>query len=515
MKARAMILAFALAACASAQDRAAIPVPASGNVTLPLDEYNKLLELAAKPVKKPEAPPVGFAMQRADLRFEAGIDSVSGTVELDGEVYGKTATRVALLSGFTIVDAQQKGKDLPLQMDNGAQTAVLGPGEFSLAISAMLPLSVEPGRTSFTLPVPSAGTVRLTLVIPGDRTNVNISSGLITGQTSSGGRTTVEATLMAGQPATVWWATRENVAPSAPREVRFLSDVKTLVSVSEVQLAIAALAEITVVQGEPSQFEVSVPAGYEITGVSGSSLESSDVQSGVLVLKVAPASQRSHQFLISMERPVKDPKAEVPFLSFKGTQRETGEVLVESEGTVELGARESGGLKRMDLREISTYLRQLAHAPLQAAFRYHRQPTEPVGLALEWVRFPAGQSAGRGGPARYRDHARYLRRPLADRGPAGVAQPGAAIPEGRAAARGEHPVGRCRGGEGQARARRRWRPRAPAPARLPPRRCLQRLFRLPARGHSIRPQRRLLADAAEGRYSDRVGAMGGLPPRAV
>ena len=141
-------------------------------------------------------------------------------------------------------------------------------------------------------------------------------------------------------------------------------------------------------QGEPSQFEVQIPPGYEVTGVSGSSLESSDVQSGVLVLNVAPASQRSHQFLISMERPVKDPKAEVPLLSFKGTQRETGEVLVESEGTVELGARESGGLKRMDLREISTYLRQLAHAPLQAAFRYHRQPTEPVGLALEWVRFP-------------------------------------------------------------------------------------------------------------------------------
>jgi len=60
--------------------------------------------------------------------------------------------------------------------------------------------------------------------------------------------------------------TRESAAPVAPREVRFLSDVKTLVSVSEGELRIAALADITVVQGDPLQFVVQVPAGYEITG---------------------------------------------------------------------------------------------------------------------------------------------------------------------------------------------------------------------------------------------------------
>jgi hypothetical protein len=40
------------------------------------------------------------------------------------------------------------------------------------------------------------------------------------------------------------------------------------------------------------------------------------------------------------------------------------------------------------LKEISPYLRSLSRFPLQAAFRYHRQPTETPRLALEWVRFP-------------------------------------------------------------------------------------------------------------------------------
>jgi hypothetical protein len=308
---------------------------------------------------------------------------------LDGEIFSKGVTKIPLATGMTILNAQEKSKELPLQQEGGTHSAVLpGPAEFSITLDTGLPLSIEAGRASFSFPTPSAGTVRLTLVIPGDHTNVNVNPGLITARTSSNGRTTIEATLQPAQPATIWWATRESAAPQAPREVRFLSDVKTLVSVSEAQLGMATLADITVVQGEPAQFELQVPAGFEITGATGASLESSEVQSGVMILKVRGATQRSHQFLISMEKSIDAPKADLPFLSFKGSQRETGEVLVEAQGTMELAATESGGLKRMDLKETNPFLRALAHHSLQAAFRYHRQPAETPGLSLQWVRFP-------------------------------------------------------------------------------------------------------------------------------
>jgi hypothetical protein len=44
----------------------------------------------------------------------------------------------------------------------------------------------------------------------------------------------------------------------------------------------------------------------------------------------------------------------------------------------------------MDVKEANPYLRVLAHFPPQAAFRYHRQPSETPTLALNWVRFPDG-----------------------------------------------------------------------------------------------------------------------------
>lgn len=383
---------------ATAQQKIALPLPDSGNVTLPLDEYNRLVELAGKTPKRPETPPLNYSIKRADLKLRVENESVLGSVQLEGEVFKKGVAKVPLTSGITILDAKQENKALPLQQENGIQTAVLtGPSEFSITLNAGLPLRIEAGRASLSLPVPSASSVQLSLVLPGENTYANISPGLITDRRSENGHTSIEAILVPGQSASIWWARREAAVAAVPREVRFLSDVKTLVSVSEAELRIASLADVSVVQGEPSQFEVEIPEGYEVTGVTGASLESSETQSGVLILKVRTASQRSHQFLISMERSIDtrigdskagDSKASAPFLTFKNAQRETGEVLIEGVGTMELTATEGGGLKRMDVKETNPYLRSLAHYPPQAAFRFHRQPNETPTLALEWTRFP-------------------------------------------------------------------------------------------------------------------------------
>jgi len=374
---------------AKADGSALPPVPASGNVTLPLDEYNHLLELASKPVRKTDTPPVPYSMKRADLKFRVTDESVQGTVQLQGEILHKGATKVPLTTGMAILDARQEGKSLPLALENGTHTAVLnGPSEFSVSLDAGLPLNIEAGRASFSLPAPSAGSVRFALVVPGDHTNVRVSPGLITARSSANGQTSIEATLVPGVQANIWWTTREAAAPVVPKEVRFLSDVKTLVSVSEAEIRIAALADISVVQGEPAQFEIEIPAGYEVTGTTGASIESSEVESGVLVLKVGAPAQRSHQFLISMEKSITATNVDAPFLSFKNAQRETGEVLVDGAGTIELTAKEAGGLKRMDFKETNPYLRSLSRFPMQAAFRYHKQPSEKPSLALEWTRFP-------------------------------------------------------------------------------------------------------------------------------
>jgi hypothetical protein len=384
-----VVLALSFSLQGLAQDRSSLPLPGSGNVTLPLDEYNKLVDLAGKPVVKPESPPAPYAIKRADLKFRVTNDSVLGTVQCDGEVFTKGVVKIPLMNAPAVLDARQAGKPLPLQQQSGMQTAVLtGPSDFSIMLDAGLPLNIEAGRASFNLPASAAGSVLLSLEIPGEHTNVKINSGLITSRSTKDGRTVIEAILAPGRSTGVWWTTREIVTPAVPHESRFLSLVKTLASVSEADLKLTVLADIIVIQGEPAQFEMEIPPGFELAGVTGASLESEEMQSGRLVLKIDGPSKRNHQFLISLEQPIAVSKADIPFLSFMGAQRETGEVLIEGEGTMELRATEGGVLKRIDIKETNSYLRSLARFPLHAAFRYHRQTSEPPSLKLDWNRFP-------------------------------------------------------------------------------------------------------------------------------
>jgi carboxypeptidase family protein len=388
-----------------AQDKSALPLPDPGNVTLTLDEYNKLVERAAKPPKKPDAAPLPYSIKHADLKLRVENNGVMGSIELEGEVFHKGMSKVPLTSGMTILDAHQDGKGVPLIQESGTHVALLPTGDFSISLDTGLPLKIDAGRASFSLPAPVAGSVQMSLLIPGEHTLANINPGIITSRKSENGHTAIEATLVPGQPANIWWATREVVAPAAPREVRFLADSKTLVSVSEAEMRIAVLEDITMVQGETASFEVHIPEGFEVTGVTGPTLDSAETQPKVvnlkpsgttepahpyIVLTISNPGLRNHQFLISMERSINDTKADVPFVSFKGAQRETGEVLVEGAGTMEITATEGGGLKRMDVKEANPYLRSLAHFPPQAAFRYHRQASETPTLALNWVRFPDG-----------------------------------------------------------------------------------------------------------------------------
>jgi hypothetical protein len=361
----------------------------AGHVTLPVDEYNRLIELASKPAKKGEAPPVPYTLQSAELKLAVEGETVAGTVDLRGEVLFQGALKAPLVTGMTIVDATRSGGPLPLVQEGGTHSAVLaGPSEFTISLRAGLPLAIEAGRAAFTVQAPAASAVRMTLTVPGEFTQVAVTPGLITERASNGGKTIVQATLVPGKPATVSWASRMAAVQAAPpKEARFLSDVKTLITVGEAEIAMSSLAAVTVVQGEPQEFALEIPAGYEITGATGATLAASEVRGQSVALKVA-GDGPSHEFLISMVKASVGAKAELALPGFHASQRETGEVLIEGEGTMELAAAEHGGLRRMDVKEGSAQLRALAKHGVHASFRYMKHAGEAPALAMEWTRFP-------------------------------------------------------------------------------------------------------------------------------
>jgi hypothetical protein len=379
-----------LATGAGAQGPAAPPPSPPGTVTLSLADYNRLLERAERPLTPPAVPPIPSVVARADVSLRVTGAMVRGTYTLDGEVFQTGATKVPLISDATILSATIGGAALPLVTDGTTAAALVeGPRPFRIELAWGASVSASPGRASLTLPVPMAGSAALSLDLPGRPGDLRIAPGALTRTAANGDLTRIEATLVPGRPATISWSSRETSAPSAPREVRTLSDVKTMLSIGEAEVRMTALVDITVVRGEPDRVELRLPAGFAVTGASGSALATSEEHAGILALTVQRPSDRRHQFLVSLERSVGDPSAfDTPLLTVAAAERETGEVAVEAVGTAELNVPETAVLRRMDVREASAALRSIARSPILAALRYHRRGNETPAVALNLTRFP-------------------------------------------------------------------------------------------------------------------------------
>ncbi|MET0213168.1 MAG: carboxypeptidase-like regulatory domain-containing protein [Vicinamibacterales bacterium] len=359
-------------------------------VTLSLTEYNRLIDLAARPPQGALVAPVAAVLASANLRVRVERDTARGVFTVAGDALRPGVSRVSLFAGATLIDANSGGRPLPLIADGNAHTALIpGPGPFSLSLEWGAPLQFKPGRASFVLPVPQAGTARATFDLPGDQADVHLSSGLITSKSILDGRTIIEATLDPGSSTEVWWSMRDSAPTAAARELRALADVMTLITIGDSDVRMVALIDVSVVQGELRTAAVRLPAGYEVTGISGSSLETSEPVDGGLILTVGNPAARSHQFLVSLERPHDGGSFSVDtgFVSVRDVQRERGEVAIEGVGTLELTIDEREPMHRIDVRELNQALQSLARLPVLSAFRYQRSAGTVPALALEVKRF--------------------------------------------------------------------------------------------------------------------------------
>ena len=367
------------------------PKGPAGTVTLPRTDYDRLIDLAGRHPAPPDAPPLAAALTRAEIRVRVDRAMARATMRIDGQVFRTGAVKVPLISRATLLEARLADRPLPVIAEGELHTAVLnGPSAFSATLEAGMPLASSPGRASFSLPVPPAGSVTATLDIPGDQADVHLSTGLILRRASASGRTLLDVTLDPGTATEVWWSTRDNVPAVAARDARLLADVKTLVTIGQPDVRLMTLMNITVVQGEPSQIDVDLPAGYEVTSVSGASVDRTEPRSGGITLFVTDPAQRRHQFLVSLERQAQPGsfKLDTEFPAVPAAQRETGEIAVEGIGTLEVSSGEIPGLRRVDVREVDAALGSAARQALLAAYRYQRLVDVPVVLSLDVRRFP-------------------------------------------------------------------------------------------------------------------------------
>ena len=389
------VLAGLLVLCSIRSAHAQTVVPRSTEpsrlVTLSLIEYNRLTDLATRTPVPPPIAPVAAVLSNAELRVRIDGSTAHGSFRLAGQVLRPGVNRITLLTDATVLEANTDGRPLPMIVEGRSHQALLpGPGPFTANLEWGSALTLKPGRASFTLPVPPAGAVHAVLDVPGEQADVRLSAGTITQRSTLNGRTIVEATLDPATPTEVSWSMRDSAVIAAARDTRTVADVLTLVTLGDSDTRMVALVDLTVVQGEPRTAEMRLPSGYQLTGITGSSLESSEPADGKVVLTLADPAARRHQFLVTLERTHHDGSfgLETGLVAMTGVQRERGEVAIEGIGTLDLATTERGGVHRIDVRELNPVLQSLARAPLLSAFRYQRAAAAEPELALSVTRFP-------------------------------------------------------------------------------------------------------------------------------
>jgi hypothetical protein len=368
-----------------AQDRG----PA-GTVTLSRTDYDRLLDLAGKRPLPVDGAPVPAALTRAEINARINAGVVRATMTVEGEVFQTGSVKVPLISNATLLDARTADRPLPLVAEGNAHIAVVtGPAAFSATLEWGSGITTSPGRGSFVLPVPPAGSATATFDVPGEQSDLRVSPGLVLRRTSAGGRTVIEAALDPGSPTTVYWSARETTQTNVPRDVRMLADVKTLITIGDADLRLLSLLDLTIVQGEPTQFEILLPSGYELAGVTGVSLDRTEQQGSRVTLIVSAPSRRRHQFLLNLERPLSGSfTLETGFPTVPAAQREIGEVAIEGVGTLEISSADVPGLRRMDVREVDPAITSVARQALLSAYRYQRTASGVPRLSTSVTRFP-------------------------------------------------------------------------------------------------------------------------------
>jgi hypothetical protein len=380
------LLVLALASDTAAQERGPV-----GTVTLTRPEYDRLVDLAGRQMEPPEAPPSAAALSKADLRVRVDGATAVGTIALRGEVLGRGVFKVPLIAGATLIDARSDDRPVPLLVENNVHTAVVaGPSTFSTVLGWASSVSYAPGRGSFALRVPASGSAAATIDVPGERSDVQVSPGLVLRRFAFNGRTVIDVSLEPGSNTQVSWSARDAAGPAAQAgEVRLLSAVKSLVTIGETDVRLLSVIDVTVLRGAPAAIEVRLPSGYELAGVSGATLERSETGPGQVTLVVRNSELRRHQFVIGLERAhgggsftLETAMPDVP-----AAQRVSGEVAIEGVGTLEVSGAETPGLRRVDVREIDRTLISNAARSLLAAYRYQRTTSPAPTLALSVARF--------------------------------------------------------------------------------------------------------------------------------
>jgi hypothetical protein len=299
-----------------------------------LDLWNELT--LKREEDKDKEPPSDGVISKADY-----VGHVEGqTLVLDAKLSVESFKKgwVALpitnspLGGIAEANA---GKAVLRSTDKSTDLLLPDKGVYEITLKLMIPIQQVAGKSSTTLALPAAAVSKLIINVPGGGLEFEVAPSAAFTSRPLGGQTELSFFFgSASQTPRLSWGAPQGVTQMTPL---LLADTKLESVLGAGSIATTANFDFRILRAPMDKFEISIPAGQEVLGVTGNNIKTWNVtitgDRQQLVVTPDKPVKDSYSFKLQLEGPIAALPADinVPELNIEGASYARGTAAIYSE----------------------------------------------------------------------------------------------------------------------------------------------------------------------------------------
>jgi hypothetical protein len=371
MRTRSTIVPVVLVWAACLGFGGALPLPAR-QVTLPLNDFERLRERGNPAPDLPPSPPLPYALERAEIEIAAAPGSARVVTTLTISLYGAGWQKIPLgdLGLFVAADlGGLEGRVLAADGTEGPALAIRGGGRHAVRLESVLPVERDNAATRPTwrlaLRPPRAGVARGTVAGTLEAEEAELSPGGLARPAAAGGGS-FRFVAPPGEALILSLYGRQTLPERARLPLRFEATSASAVSLSRTRLSVEAYIEARVAQGRLTEVALALPPGFEVVRVAGP-IAGWNVERGRLTVAALAPAESVFGFGVELSGPPVDAFAP-PLLVPEGADRVSYLAMARLEGDGLLRLADPGATRAPSEGELS-------HLP-----PLHRSAPRPVAV---------------------------------------------------------------------------------------------------------------------------------------
>ena len=378
------ILVLGLSTAAPAQ-KSEMPVMPDTDITVPWEEFKKLIDELTVPPQPPEPPPpVTVIVKDAsyEMDLEPGLLTVAAVVTV--VTYGDEWHEVFVCGGgVSPTNLTVNGADATtLVKSDGIYALVKGEGTWTVRATLYVSAPDAPGMHSVTFAVPVSASASGLLLFDSTLIDVVVggvplseSPGRL--ETALGGFDRVDISYTVAAPRPEETPGEDAGGEEVTIEPVLLSETYTLLDVADEALYLTTAVVFEVRDAPETSFVIELPEEFDLVDVRGEGILSwteGEGEDGEPILSVATAFEIEGTLTIAilMERAYVDGEeiVSMPVVTPKNTKRNTGFVSIVSDAGFEISEHEAAKLRPQDPSELPDLLLSLSDLPPILGYRH-------------------------------------------------------------------------------------------------------------------------------------------------